>query len=311
MKTFMNHGRPQSEATLTGRFVIRASRAFSLVEILVVVGLLSVIILGLVAMFSQTQRAFRLGLAQVDVLEGGRAVTELMNRELSQLTPAGANRFSGAYNFYAGLRSYKPLVQELPGDGGPGRTNLLAETFFLTHENQRWSGVGYFVRTNQPGSSTLGFPAEGLGTLYRFETNYSDAQFQANPIAPIRDFNLALTNGRIANKLIDGVVHFKLRAYGTNGVWLNEPGHANYTNYWPGAPNFVVPDEPNWSYFFSNAVPAAVEIELGILEERTAVRAKSIFDATARYNYLTNQVGKLHLFRQRVTIRNVDPAAYQ
>ena len=69
---------------------------FSLVEILVVVGLLSIIILGLVAMFSQTQRAFRLGLTQVDVLESGRAVTDMMTRELSQMTPS---RASNAVNF--------------------------------------------------------------------------------------------------------------------------------------------------------------------------------------------------------------------
>lgn len=281
--------------------------AFSLVEILVVVGLLSVIILGLVAMFSQTQRAFRLGLAQVDVLEGGRAVTDMMTRELSQMTPSGAGRLSGAVNFYAGLRSYKPLVQALPGTTGPGRTNLLEETFFLTRENQTWYGVGYFVRTNQSGSSALGFPEEGLGTLYRFETNYSDAQFRANPNYPVRDFNIALADGRTANKLIAGVVHFKLRAYDTNGLWINQPIGSSITNSWSSS----VPDELDRCLFYSNAVPAAVEIELGILEERTAERARSIASPTARYNYLTNEAGKVHLFRLRVPVRNVDRTAYR
>ena len=63
--------------------------------------------------------------------------------------------------------------------------------------------------------------------------------------------------------------------------------------------------------FVSNAIPASVEVELGILEERAAERARSITSPTARYNYLTNEVGKVHLFRWRVPVRNVDPRAYQ
>src|SRR6185436_10353272 len=62
-------------------------RAFSLIEIMVVVVLLSVIILGLMAMFNQTQRAFKLGMNQTDVLEAGRVGTDLIVREMEQLTP--------------------------------------------------------------------------------------------------------------------------------------------------------------------------------------------------------------------------------
>ena len=59
-----------------------------------------------------------------------------------------------------------------------------------------------------------------------------------------------------------------------------------------------------------------MEIELGMLEERTIQRAESLPDLTpvwARSNYLaqSQQAGKLHLFRQRFPIRNVDPSAYQ
>src|SRR4051812_38323136 len=50
-------------------------RGFSLIEILVVVALLSVIILGLVAMFHQTQKALLSTTTQVDFLEAGRAAS--------------------------------------------------------------------------------------------------------------------------------------------------------------------------------------------------------------------------------------------
>ena len=55
---------------------------------MVAVSLLAVIIVGLLAMFYQTQRAFRSGIAQVDVLEGGRATLDLISRELQEMTAA-------------------------------------------------------------------------------------------------------------------------------------------------------------------------------------------------------------------------------
>ncbi|HPC60329.1 MAG TPA: prepilin-type N-terminal cleavage/methylation domain-containing protein, partial [Verrucomicrobiota bacterium] len=58
----------------------RRRSAFSLVEILVTVALLSFIVLGLLAMFHQTQRAFRSSITQTDVLEAGRALTEIIGR---------------------------------------------------------------------------------------------------------------------------------------------------------------------------------------------------------------------------------------
>jgi hypothetical protein len=80
-------------------------------------------------------------------------------------------------------------------------------------------------------------------------------------------------------------------------------------------PSSYYPD--NWAglYFWSNAVPAAVELELGILEQHALERYNSIGDPNARLNYLqsTNYYlsSRVQLFRQRIPIRNVDPLAYQ
>src|SRR5436190_15569231 len=60
----------------------RQQDAFSLVEILVAVGLLAFIIVGLLAMFYQTQRAFRSSATQTDVLEAGRAVMQMIRQDL-------------------------------------------------------------------------------------------------------------------------------------------------------------------------------------------------------------------------------------
>src|SRR5258706_1220113 len=90
-----------------------APSAFSLIEILVTVTLLTVIILGLLAMFNQTQRAFRQGTTQTDVLESGRSAMDLIRRELEQMTPAYLHVTNNFANFYVSDR-YQPDYQRLP-----------------------------------------------------------------------------------------------------------------------------------------------------------------------------------------------------
>ncbi len=60
-------------------------------------------------------------------------------------------------------------------------------------------------------------------------------------------------------------------------------------------------------------MPAAVEMELGLLEQYTWERYNSIGDPAARLAYLQREdiSSRVHLFRQRIPIRNVDPLAYQ
>lgn len=284
---------------------LRRSHAFSLVEILVVVGLLSIIILGLVAMFSQTQRAFRLGLAQVDVLESGRALTDMLNRELSQMSPA---RASNAVNFYANLESVDPLKQELPGNPAPLRTNLIEELYFLTKENQTWTGVGYYI-----------YPTNGgVGTLYRYASNAFFGQDPAQLYSGYhRTVNDAVNRNVFTNlnRILDGVVHFKVRAYDPAGNWITSSNQFSPDNLF----NVVVREpslarsaagESEYYLFTTNVVPAFVELELGVLEERAIVRARTITDTQSRSNYLAREAGRVHLFRLKVPVRNVDPTAY-
>lgn len=295
--------------SLSGAGAIRRRAAFSLIEVLVVTGLLSVIILGLVLMFSQTQRAYKLGTTQVDVLEGGRMVTDIMTRDLQQLTPAKLSA-TNVLNFYVRMRDYAPLVQNLPGSTA-SRTNVLQDLFFLTRENQQWTAVAYFVRTND-NYNNLDFPQGTSGSLYRFATNYTEAFFKQYPNQFWADFLLASFDGNRASRMLDGVVQFKVRAYDPAGFWINTNLSANiYTNAPSGASAYYPFRETGDLLFLADAVPASVEIELGVLESKEIERARSITAPVARANYLSQQAGKVHLFRWRVPIRNFDPVAYQ
>jgi len=281
-------------------------RAFTLVEILVVVVLMSLIILALMAVFNSTQAAFRASITQTDVLEGGRSVMALIKNDLESVTPSYLN----ATNFYAAVVG-NSFPQPLAGSSA-SRTNVMEDVFFITRQNQTWKGVGYFVRTNLLLSGGIGTP----GVLYRFETNYSVAQFARNSTNLFAAFNgvrnlgglqLAANNNTLpagVSQVLGGVMSFKVRAFDTNGFWITA-NHANIV-----AITTVTSPEVMLYTFYSNAVPAAVEVELGVLEDLTLQRVQSLGGLT-QSNYLAQQAGKVHLFRQRIPIRNVDPSAYQ
>ena len=65
-----------------------ACSAFTLIEVLVVVVLMSFIILALMAVFNSTQTAFRASLTQTDVLEGGRSAMGMIKSDLESMTPS-------------------------------------------------------------------------------------------------------------------------------------------------------------------------------------------------------------------------------
>jgi type II secretory pathway component PulJ len=282
--------------------------AFSLIEIMITTALLSLIILGLLAMFTQTQRAFRQSMTNADVMEAGRALVDMITRDLEQITPS---RMAFTTNYFAEIpRGFKVLTQGLAGTGQPGgrqdlRTNVVQRIFFLTQANQDWVGIGYQVIPDTTSSSWI-------GTLYRYSTNgsrytayYLPTAFLQAPLARL-------------DRIADGIVHLRLRAFATNGLPIMPAGFQinpnqylrikNATNYMDIGP--YTPDQVN-SYFVSNAVPAYLELELGIMEPRIVERFKSIGNPTAQYEYLSNHVAQVHLFRQRIPIRNVDFSAYQ
>ncbi len=298
--------------------------AFSLVEILVTVGLLAFIVLGLLAMFNQTQRAFRSSITQNDVLESGRAVMEMITRELQQMRPSQCPDFyNGAVRYRATNFLVEPcpyltnvLTQELVGSAFQ-RTNLVQQFFFLSKVNQDWIGTGYTVVADSPGAS--------VGSLYRFYmTNYS----RTGPMTASYFFENPLAG--TTSRILDGVVHLRVKAYANSGdvvtyntfTATNGFGMARYhppKSYAVVANTFVYTSgydtEQMAAYFLSNAVPAYLEVELGILEPRIVQHYRAIGNSTPalqqqQRDYLFNHSGQVHLFRQRVPIINVDTLAY-
>jgi len=312
----------------------RASRlcAFTLIEVMVVLVLLSLIVLALMAVFDSTQTAFRASVTQSGVLESGRAAMDLMADDLREMapsyglsnatvTPNGNVYIACPVNFYVAVTNYvsppSPLIQPMIG-GNSERTNVLEDIFILSRGNQdgvpTWYGIGYAVATNAPPGP--------LYSLYRFETNHPVASFDPGFIFT-NEFRNFLTNVTSGSHLLDGVVDLTMRAYGLNGERMTANMMTNYISDPSGQSSMIITKNENAAYFvpqwgetgfamFSNTLPDTVEIEMGVLEDRTLQRAESLGgNFQAQSAYLAQQAGKVHIFRQRVSIQDVDAAAYQ
>lgn len=304
--------------------------AFSLVEILVSISLLSFIVLGLLLMFNQTQRAFRGSMSQTDMLESGRIVTDMLAREIEQTCPAGDQPYygSGIYdhaNFFAELSPTisTPFEQKLPGSAAL-RMNVVQRFFFVSRENQDWIGTGYVVLTNRQGGE--------VGTLYRFSSSrrppFSDYDLATNFLGNINVAldalrnNLPVTN---LSRVAEGVVHLQVRAFAPNGrpllpfinssnlvVQMPNGAYADVGGtYWNLPAGMTTRPELAGCYFADRAVPGSVEIEVGMLEQNILGRYKALAGNTAaQRDYLSDRVGNVHVFRQRIPIRNVNPSVY-
>ena len=274
--------------------------AFTLIEVMVVVVLLSFIVLALMAVFNSTQSAFRASVTQTDVLESGRAVMEMIGDDLRALSPSmdsSNNTPFSTVNFYVGTNYYAnpPLIQPLVASN-ESRTNVLQDIFILSRGNLNgvptWTGTGYAVCLSPTNTYSL----------YRFTTNRPVAQYLSASNLFNEDFLNFRANPNNGNysHLLDGVVNFQVRAFDANGGLII----TNQVNIMTNALAHSV-------YFYSNALPASVEIEMATVEDRSLQRAESLPFPTARNNYLVQQSGKVHVFRQRVAIPNVDPSVYQ
>jgi prepilin-type N-terminal cleavage/methylation domain-containing protein len=272
-------------------------RAFTIVELLVAVSILTLIVVVLYGLFDQVQRALRSNVAQVDVHEGGRAGMELMLREMEQMQAGNAVTNVNLFTRFTALPSRQALL-----NAGEDRTNSLEEVYFLSLLNKHWIGTGYRVLALNANGIPVDFAKTGVGTLCRFSLSNHVANFRS-PSLYSRVMNVAPTNFANYQRVIDGVVHFRTRAYDHNGFLITN----NFdTNILSGV--FVVTNafNDNIEYAFTNkALPATLEIELGVLDPHILERFRSYpTNATVvSSNYLARQAGAIHLFQQRVPIR--------
>ena len=279
---------------------------FTIMELMLAISITGVIVFALYGMFNHTQKALRANIAQVDVLESGRVTMDLLGREFSEMS---ATDFEGGTNFLAfPTPVYDPMVQALVGVAAY-RTNFLYDCYLFSRQNRDAIGTSYRIL----------FAENGVGTLCRYSTNI--------PLISLTRTNLIrlVTTQAPTNyaKMAEGVIHFRLRAYNADGRLLSYDTTNGWNTYrlhretesgqmlqTTVSSNLVMQGSKlreTRLTFLSNALPAYVEVELGVLEPKLVEQLKS-FEAGSDLakSFVSRYSGQVHLFRQRVPIRQSD-----
>lgn len=298
--------------------------AFSVIELMLAISIMGLIMYALFSVFNQTQRALRASETQGGISEKARAIMEIITRELEQVHPAHLQFSYDTHvtNFYSTL-DFIPRIQSAGGSSlVKARTNVLDSFFFTRKETNFWNVIGYKINhaTNVVGELKRFSWTNNFPYAYPFFTNVSAAFLTTS-----------VTNEVFFHHIADGVIHFRLTPYDINGLPLgynstnNQPGvYRIFRSDANGAPLPQMSDVPRWqeanvmlqqsiagntnyttATFTSNAVPAYVELELGMLEQDTLRQYYQMLqDANPNANsFLTEKISKVHLFRQRIPIR--------
>ena len=298
-------------------------QGFSLIELLVSLSILTLIVLALYSLFDTTQKALRANITQVDVLESGRAAVDLITRRIEQIEPT---HITNTYNLRAQLHKYptKVVTQSYVESSSGPRTNFLQEVFFMDRVQQNWVAHGFRVIN----------ATNGVGTLAQMTLTTN--------LTAIRPRNMwdrfSRTPDVFMQRIVEGVIHFRVVPFDSNGwpfrfdrvnrkipfrkdpnqieYWLPAPDRiagqpASNLPRVPGTGNVLLSKDPHkdghnqTSYIFrGNALPAYLELELGILEPDVLEAYKSFVNFKMARDFLSKQVGKVHLFRQRIPIRS-------
>jgi Tfp pilus assembly protein PilV len=319
---------------------------FTVTELMVAVSLMTLIVLALYSMFGQTQKAMLANENQVDSAERGRGVLELVSRELESVR-VGLRQEATNLWLRTPLPSLTQNDFQIgvATSTVPLRANVFDDVYYLTKAQRAWRGVGYVVlqETNVANDARLGRPLPGLGTLYRYETPFKDRDYafpSTNLYAgflrelPSPNGTISRTNATNFSQISQGIVHFRVLPYDTKGQLMSFVTTNLDSNYrmirtgplgtmrYPlsnlqGAlttnANVILEQvmaDPlmTRTTFRSNAVPAYLELELGVLEP-DAVRnytqmIKDDQPAQAKA-YLEKRIAKVQIFRKRIPIRTV------
>jgi len=256
--------------------------------------LLVFIVIGLTAMFVETQRAFKTGLRQSTMADAGRTIVDMMSADLSQASdaqdPAITNLFCHWWttNFTYQYEDASTIAY---------RTNQLQDIFVLVHTNTQWLGIGYAVSNWGP----------GVGTLYRYLLSTN---------APLLDNSLfeGFFNGFTPafglhfDRVADGVIHLKIRAFDPFG---NEyPQGLDYARAEPFY-DFGYPAPAHTNTLpnsLANEVPEAglpnsIQLEVGVLEPEVFEQLRSLpANSAAQTNFLGKAGGHIQVFRQNIPI---------
>ncbi|HUS34718.1 MAG TPA: prepilin-type N-terminal cleavage/methylation domain-containing protein, partial [Verrucomicrobiae bacterium] len=224
----------------------------------------------------------------------------------------------------------------------PLRTNVFDDVYYLTKAERAWRGVGYLVlqNTNVGSEARLGRPMPGVGTLYRYETPLTNRDYAFPSTNLWASFvkelpvgasgTISLTNATNFAQISQGIVHFRVLPYDTKGqlmafattnldstyrllrtgtqIGVQPYPLSNVQGPLAGSANAVLAlgstGDPlvTLTTFRSNALPAYLELELGVLEPdalRTYNQMIKDDQPAQAASFLQRRIAKVQIFRKR------------
>jgi hypothetical protein len=278
--------------------ICATARGLTLLEMMVSITLLLVIMIGLLLMFNQTQKALHIANAQTDVFENARGPIQMIARDLSEMSDCGDLNASNAFVTPDRLFPMPVTAFQLPN--GSIVNTIFQDAFWITHVNDEWRGIRYVL----DGSGCC------VGTLYRVAE-------------PVRAYDVTNLFGRVDNivlnrtnmhRIAEGVVHFAFQAvYVTNTTGSADDPVIGFDRSDPSRP-FTFPqflsetttNGPSPTRTVS-PLPAYVDLDIGVLEPAAFKQYQALTNApdpSVAEKFLASHVGRIHFFRERVPIRN-------
>jgi hypothetical protein len=244
--------------------------------------LLVFIVVGLTAMFVQTQKAFKAGTRQVTVTDSGRTVVDMISADLAQMSDAQNINITNL--FWDWIPAYSTIMP-VGGSSVAFRTNQEQEIFFLVQTNNQWLGVGYAMSNS----------AAGVGTLFRYYASVPAPL--TNNVLFLNFYNAVISTNFVATnnfgRVAEGVIHLKIRAFDQNG---NE-------NFYEYGNDYALSAAFTYPLLYSNTLPNSVQLEVGVLDPDTYTQAKALaFNPLAQKNFLINAAANINVFRENIPI---------
>lgn len=290
----------QSRCYLEGR------KAFTLVEILVAMAILSVLVLLLASLLGGVNRAWISGEQQVQTFQDGRAIIELISRELAQ----------------AAISPNLQMVQNAKLTGISQRANA---------DNLFWQAN---LNSTAAGSLTeIGYFLDSDFRLMRFVVPPTDASNYQIFSAPPSDESAAWTDSASTQSLTTvvsaNVIAFWIRCFDGNGdpiPWLSDASPPAAPLRFNSAARFqpAILGQPSSFKYTSasttqaNLLPGSIELTLVTIDSKTLTRSRAavpamptvtspteIPDAIASFNQrlITNKISNAHTFSTRVSMK--------
>lgn len=291
---------------------------FTLIELLVSVSI-SVMILGALYMvFDRVQLVLRKGHGQSHVLERGRALMDMIVRDLELIAPSGVspqdignfgkiNLYSRSvnHNFVAAANKQANMTPDEQRLYDLQTEPLHAAELCAVSFDGGWKVFGYGLYSLD---STAAL-SDWVGSIWRYEESVADRSLVANSVQ--KCISGAKTKHQ---KVTGGIIHFRVRAFAQPIQSANPP---------ISEPRATI-ENP---LFTGIEVPTHVEVEFGLIEEKLVAELANVgepFDAqivieldlakrqllqaqkfAAQREFLVNHLDRVHMFRQLVTIKNL------